>query len=242
MKITICEDEQVYSTALSNCINRWQAQYPNITVCVDVFSSAEDVWDAFNRNHLCDLLIIDIEMPDGLNGFQLAENIRKVNEQVTLTFVTNSQSYALKGYNVDALRYIKKPFYDWQIFEVLDIVARKISLQCGKQIILSLKDQQIVLSFQEIIYIESQEHYLKFYVTKSEKCITVRMRIMDVLKQLNSDLFIQTHRGFIVNVMFIRILPRKYLVLAEGTQIPISQGFQSSVHKSFKNYYLGKEM
>lgn len=32
MKITICEDEQVYSTALSNCINRWQAQYPNITV------------------------------------------------------------------------------------------------------------------------------------------------------------------------------------------------------------------
>lgn len=242
MKVTICEDEQIYSTALSNCISRWQSQYPDITVCIDVFSSAEDVWDAFNHNHYCDLLIIDIEMPDGLNGFQLAENIRKVDEQITLVFVTNNQSYALKGYDVDALRYIKKPFYDWQIFEILDIVSRKISLQCGRQISLSLKDQQIVLPFQEILYIESQEHYLKFNLANSKKCITVRMRIMDTLKQLNSDLFIRTHRGFIVNVMYIRILQRKYLVLAEGTQIPISHSYQNSVHKFFKNYYLGKEL
>ena len=51
---------------------------------------------------------MDIEMKF-MDGMMAAEEIRKVDTEVIIIFITNSPQYAIKGYAVDALDYVLKP-------------------------------------------------------------------------------------------------------------------------------------
>ena len=61
------------------------------------------------------------------------------------------------------MRCIAKPFADRQIFEVPDIVSRRLRLQQGRQLLLRLKDRQVALPFRGILSIEAQAHRLHIH-------------------------------------------------------------------------------
>ena len=241
MNVIICEDERVYLTALNNSIACWQIAKGHRDVYVETYSSAEDLLEVLHKLSSCDLFFIDIEMPDGISGFQLAETIRVHNQQSTIVFVTNSKEYILKGYALNILRYITKPFTDTPIFEVLDIAYHKAMMNDGKTILLELKSQKISLPLKDILYIESVKHDLMISSTDKVHTYKIRMLLRDILKALDSDSFVQTHRGFIVNVMYIRALRRQQLTMADGVIIPISTKYLNSVRSAFSLYHIGRE-
>lgn len=76
-------------------------------------------WNVFRHHHF-DLCILDVMMPDK-DGFELAQQIRKQNQQVPIFFLTakGQKHDMLKGYNIGADDYITKPADG-------DILMRKI--------------------------------------------------------------------------------------------------------------------
>ena len=70
----------------------------------------EDGWKKFNADHY-DLCILDVMMPKK-DGFTLAKEIRAVNKQVPIIFLTAKSMKAdvLRGYQVGADDYLNKPF------------------------------------------------------------------------------------------------------------------------------------
>lgn len=44
-----------------------------------------------------------------MNGMEAAGEIRKVDDEVTIIFITNMAQYAIKGYAVNAMDYVLKP-------------------------------------------------------------------------------------------------------------------------------------
>ena len=70
----------------------------------------EDGWKKFNAGKY-DLCILDVMMPKK-DGFTLAKEIREVNKQVPIIFLTakNMKSDVLRGYQVGADDYLNKPF------------------------------------------------------------------------------------------------------------------------------------
>ena len=241
MRIIICEDETVYACALTNSIMRWKNNLHIKSLELETFHSAEDLLEKLHQKILCDIMFLDIKMPEGLSGYDLAKKIRTINQQVTIVFVTNSQDFAIQGYQLNIFRYITKPFCDQQIFEVLDITHKQLQLSEGHNVVVTTKGQQIVIPHHEILYIESHEHNLKIYTTSRTEFIQIRLKIGEMMTLLNSDLFTQTHRGFIANVMYIRKLRRKHLYLADNTMIPIGEKYLEKVRSSFSKYYLGRE-
>ena len=89
MWVIICEDERVYSRAIENDILRWKESHMYKDVYVQLYHSAEDLLDAFEKGTRCDLLFLDIRMPDGLNGFELAQIVRESNEKMQIVFISN---------------------------------------------------------------------------------------------------------------------------------------------------------
>src|SRR5690606_31183857 len=55
-----------------------------------------------------DAVCIDIEMPH-MNGIELARQIKLLNENVQIVFVTAHSTYALDAFDVDAVHYLLKP-------------------------------------------------------------------------------------------------------------------------------------
>ena len=81
---------------------------------VDVYDRADGYRGGF------DIILMDIEM--GLmNGMEAAAEIRKLDEEVTIIFITNMAQYAIQGYSVHALDY------------VLNVSAETVLLFFGEQ-------------------------------------------------------------------------------------------------------------
>ena len=72
-----------------------------------------------NRKTKYDLIILDIELPS-LDGLSVARKLRELGEQTALVFLTSHVEYALKGYEVNALRYLTKPVKKEQLAEIIN--------------------------------------------------------------------------------------------------------------------------
>ena len=93
IQIILCEDERDFLAKITAEILDWKAMRGHQDVLVQSFASAEDLWEALERGLSCDLLFLDICMPDGLNGYELAQRIRETNQRMQIVFVSNSMEF-----------------------------------------------------------------------------------------------------------------------------------------------------
>lgn len=119
-KILFVEDE----IDLGNVVKQY-LQLMNFEV--DLKTTAEEALDTFKRasGHY-DLLITDIQLP-GMDGFQLAETIKKANDTIPFLFLTarNEKRDRIAGLKLGADDYINKPFdVDELVLRVTNIIRR----------------------------------------------------------------------------------------------------------------------
>lgn len=94
-----------------------------------------------------------------------------------------------------------------------------------------------VIDYSRIVYIQVQEHYLHLFMdpldTKNK--IILREPLKSFFPRLPKKQFFQTHRSYVVNRHFIKLIGSTQVTLSEGTQIPISRTYKSK----FESILLG---
>ena len=119
MNIAICEDELIYATGMQIAIQTWVQSRNYTDIQILLYSSAEDLWDDWERGKVFDALFLDIEFQH-MSGFELAQRIRCADPNIPIIFVTNSNRYLIQGYEVSAYRYLLKPIRQEEISACLD--------------------------------------------------------------------------------------------------------------------------
>lgn len=104
MRIAVCDDETVW---MEQTKKRLEQIYVSLDLLVDTFSSGKQLLERA-KSVSFDLVILDIEMPK-MDGLQVAKSLRAMGEETEIVFLTSHVEYALKGYEVQALRYLTKP-------------------------------------------------------------------------------------------------------------------------------------
>ena len=70
-----------------------------------------------------DVAFLDMEM-HGMNGLEAAKELKKINRDTRLVFVTAYEQYALQAFGVDAIGYILKPYSRKEVRKELEKAAR----------------------------------------------------------------------------------------------------------------------
>lgn len=239
MRIFVCEDEPLYQTAITQAISRWKEATKHFDTQVTVFHSSEDLLEVYKSKESLDLLFIDIQIPGEINGLELARSIRETDSEVFIVFITNYSEYVYEGYTVNALRYLRKPVNDEEIYYCCSYVHNRLALQKANSLCLTNAGKKYVIRYMEIISFEVCSHDV--YITTSTKAerIKISSRISDVYEMLPQQLFVFCHRSFIVNIAHIRMLRRTNLILSNGTSLPISRTYAESLNNAFDSYYHG---
>ena len=73
---------------------------------ITAFSDGDMIVSGYN--HQFDVIFMDVEMKF-MDGMSAAEEIRKIDSEVVIIFITNMAQYAIRGYAVQALDYLLKP-------------------------------------------------------------------------------------------------------------------------------------
>ena len=91
----------------------------------DLYRDGEEGRKAFQRNEY-DLCLLDVMMPK-LDGFELAREIRTVNEQVPIIFLTakSMKEDTIAGLKLGADDYLTKPFSMEELLLRIQAVLRR---------------------------------------------------------------------------------------------------------------------
>ena len=217
LNIAIIDDEAPFRKRIATAVDEW-VEKSKISATVNEYSSAESFLFAYEEKKDYDLLLLDIEM-DGINGVEMAKQIRREDETVQIIFITGYPDYMCQGYDLSALHYLIKPVFDEKLFEVLDRALKNIR-KGGNRVIFTTDGGKKVVTLDAILYAESDSHNM--HIVTTDGTFDVRMTISSLAKILGSE-FISTHRSYIVNLSHIVFLSKSDMTLDSGEKIPISR-------------------
>lgn len=120
IRILLAEDDTNLGSLLKNYLtakNHETSLYVNGIQALEAF-----------RNKSFDLCILDIMMPE-MDGITLAKEIRQINHEMPLIFLTarNQQEDILEGFRTGADDYITKPFSMEELIYRIEAILRRIS-------------------------------------------------------------------------------------------------------------------
>lgn len=118
-RILLCEDDESLGMLLRDYL---QAKNYDADLCLD----GEAGYRAFCKTHY-DLCVLDVMMPRK-DGFQLAQEIRVLNPEVPIVFLTakNLKEDIFEGFRIGADDYITKPFSMDELVFRMEAILRRV--------------------------------------------------------------------------------------------------------------------
>ena len=107
------------------------------------------------------ILFLDVMM-DGMNGIELAAELRKQHDKTSIIFISSNREMALCGYEVSAARYLAKPLDKSKMKEALLYCCR--DWQGKKEILLPTNQSKQRISISDIQFIEAFGRGAKFFL------------------------------------------------------------------------------
>lgn len=215
--VAIVEDDDRFAVTIREYLERYgreNGQEFKITWFPDGAAIADGYRGGF------DIILMDIEM--GLmNGMEAAAEIRKLDEEVTIIFITNMAQYAIQGYSVHALDYVLKPVSYVALSQSIKKAVNRIDKQTDDYILVSFKNGMAKLRAQDIFWVESQGHRLVFHTEGG--CVETTVYSMKELeKKLAPSGFLRACSGVLVNLSKVTGTKDGF-VEVRGQYLPVSR-------------------
>lgn len=230
LSCAIVDDDAVVLRTLRSFILR-AANELGISADVTCFQDPFDLIEDYDSGF--DLIFLDIEMPQ-MDGMSLAHQIREVDENVCLVFVTNMAQFALKGYEVSAADFIVKPVtYETFAFKFRRAL-RNIELHREHDFILKADDGRLVrAAVSTIAYIEKNGNYLIFHV--GEDTFRERGSLAARATELEAYKFAQINSGCFVNLRRVDSFDTA-VVIVDGEALPLSRRRRTAFVDTLMDY------
>lgn len=230
-KVLIIDDEKPTRDFIKRLIDSYHFE-------VEVFTDGENVAtgiDAIKRLQP-DLVILDIQMPDG-NGFDVLKSISAINFEVI--FITAFQEYAIQAIKFSALDYILKPIDSKELKQAIDnalntilrktddsqlnVLQHNMQLNAKRKLILKTQESVHIVEIDDIIRCEADKNYTLFYFTNIKKILVSRtLKDFDVL--LTGLTFFRAQQSHLINLNYVERYDRQdgTIIMKDGSAIPLS--------------------
>ncbi len=232
VNIALLEDEDAERAKTESMLERFFAD-AGISYGVTHFADAQSFLkhgSGFKDFHL---LLMDIILPgDGANGIDLAREVRKVNRDVAIMFITKTVQFAINGYEVDAVDYVVKPLVYEDFALKLKKALRYILLHTEKFIMLNTREGAVRIRESQIYYIEVMLHYLVVHTKKGD--FTVRGSIKGMLGELSAS-FARSANSYVVNLRHVDGI-RDNVLTVHGEAVPVTKSYKAEFLRAFNAY------
>lgn len=211
IRAAIVEDEKKSADLLKSYLDRFGKKNNeefNITTYKDAVGFLTDYKPVF------DIVFMDIKMPY-MDGMSAAGKLREIDSTVSLIFVTNMGDYAVKGYDVGAIAFIKKPllYYDFEMKMNRAVFA--VRSRDNRVITVSSGNSKIRLMVRDLAYIQVSGHRCTYHMNNGE--IVGRNSLSELYKELAPYDFMMCNSCYLINPNYIRSIDGNTVKVGEDS-------------------------
>lgn len=230
IKIAIVEDEAHYAKQLSDFLGQY-AKENGETFDITLFSDGDAIVNKYKAQF--DIILMDVQMKF-MDGMSAAEEIRRVDTEVVIIFITSMAQYAIRGYAVDALDYVLKPVSYFAFSQRLARAISRMKKREQKAISLSIKGGAVRVDVADIFYIESQGHNLIVHTAAANYEASGAMKDMeDKLSGMN---FFRGNKGYLINLAHVDGV-QDGCAMVRGEALLLSRSRKKDFMEALTNYW-----
>ena len=233
LRVAIVEDTPEDRDQLEKYLRRY-AREREARLELTAFTDGEDLVTGYTADY--DLILLDIRMTF-MDGMRTARQVRSVDQDVEIIFVTNMPQYAIEGYKVRASDYILKPCSWYAFCESMDRVLGRFRSQAQDSIVVAMKGGRMKLDQDRIWFVEAQDHQLIYHTRDGEYAAKGTMR--DAEASLDARRFIRCNRCYLVNLKHVETC-RGCDVRVGGSVIQVSRRRRKSFMDALNGYLNGE--
>lgn len=242
-KILIVEDEELYADKMEMLVEKLGYLH------LGTVDNSSDALALINKD-IPDLILMDIHIQGSHDGIELSDLIHK-EHPIPIIFVTSLQDDLTfsRASRTNPVSFLVKPFNELQLQRVIELTVKKLhespstnnkqdsskkenlestpsewdnDFLFQKHFFIKTRQKLEKVAIKEVFYLEADGHYCQVHT--EDKKFLVRMSMADLSKRLPADLFLQTHRSFIVNIQKVESvnLQESVIILGEK-QVPLSK-------------------
>lgn len=197
---------------------------------IETFTNTKNA-KIFLQNNAIDLIFLDIQMPN-ISGLEFYKNLI---DKPLVIFTTAYSNYALQGFELSAIDYLLKPF-DFERFQKAVLKAHEyhsLTIKKKENLFLFVRADYalIKIDFQEIIFLESIDDYIKIHLLEKKPIMTLGT-LKSMEEKLPNNLFARVHRSYIVSLNKIESVKGKTIQIYHS-EIPLSKKYETEFYKLY---------
>lgn len=195
------------------------------------------------RTEQLDLMVLDINLNDDLDGVDVARYIRANFDMPFIFLTANSDKATItraRYTNPDA--YLIKPFDKSDLYAAIEIAIHNFNrpsrpAQPGSpagppmfRTSVFVKDDDYFqkVNYDDILYLESEHVYVAIHTDYRK--FMVRATMQDYLGNLDPATFVRVHRSYVVNLSKIDKINTSTIIV-QGFEIPVSKNYRDELLK-----------
>lgn len=215
LKVMIVDDEPLARARLRGLVEA--TAEPRTEVVAEAGSASQA--QAALREHNCDLMLLDVQMP-GPDGMQLAAVLRELPAAPLLVFVTAHAEHALRAFELEAIDFLTKPVRRERLQATLQRAALRqaerqamrlqsphtLPASADEFLTLTERGRLLRLPLDDVLYVKAELKYLT--VRTASQCLVMDGSLSE-LEQRWGERFLRVHRNALVARSAIRELEHR---------------------------------
>jgi two-component system response regulator AlgR len=219
LKVLLVDDEPLARLRLRSLLEACVDPRAEVVAEAGTASQAQ----AWLRDHGCDLILLDVQMP-GPDGLHLADALREIKAERSpaIVFVTAHAGHALRAFELDAIDYLTKPVRRERLAAALARVAQRLAERAAVQLLAPADDAAAGQGNDNVIVVNDRGRLLRvpiaevLYLKAELKYLTLRTASQSLLmdgsladhEQRLGERFLRVHRNALVAKAAVRELQR----------------------------------
>ena len=181
----------------------------------DIFFDGETLWEAIEKHGSYDIIYLDIEM-ENMDGITVARKIREQDPYTILLFVSSYDSYYEQLFEVEPLRFLRKPINPEKFEEYFKIAYGRL-MNLDERLHFEFNKRLYQIPYRSIMYMES------------------RRRVIHLMQEISrvGHMFIRIHCSYVVNYYYIKTFGASEVVLLNGEVLPVSIEYKNEAMKFY---------
>lgn len=234
MRVAVCDDVEKHQDILiHNLLECMGREEPSVEIHIDRFSSGQEIVETHQRGKRYDIIFQDFYM-EGMNGIDTIREIRKLDKNVFVVFVSGDPGASIDAYELDTADYVLKPIKKGRIDTTMKRIMKRMKERKVKEESFYVVENRNTIQsvrYMDVLYVKSEGKNTVLHCR--EEKITNYKRMKDIEETFIENDFIKINRSEMVNFDYIKKLDLNKVMLKSEESLFVSRRLVNTVNAEY---------